>query len=69
MLIAAGSAQTPYVLIALLVGLVAGGLVFHISTRPPLDLSTGPAFLSGGAAAAAVIPLAFTVLERLGLLT
>ncbi|MDK9496151.1 hypothetical protein QEZ40_000493 [Streptomyces katrae] len=69
MLIAAGSADTAYALVALLACVVVGGLVFHVSTRPPLSMATGPAFLAGGAAGGVAIPIAFEVLERLGLLS
>ncbi|MFF1779875.1 hypothetical protein [Streptomyces virginiae] len=69
MLIAAGSTDTTYVLVALLACLIVGGTVFHISTRPPLDMAGGPAFLAGGAAGGLAIPIAFEVLERMGLLS
>ncbi|MGW2989335.1 hypothetical protein [Streptomyces goshikiensis] len=69
MLVAAGSADTAYTLLALVCCVVVGGLVFHISTRPPLDMALGPAFLAGGAAGGLAIPIAFDVLERLGLLS
>ncbi|MFF3864098.1 hypothetical protein [Streptomyces sp. NPDC002209] len=69
MLIAAGSADTAYTLFALLLCVVVGGLVFHISTRPPLNMAFGPAFLAGGTAGGLAIPIVFDVLERLGLLS
>lgn len=66
---AAGSQDTPYVMLGLMACLFVGFVTYHISRRPPLDMAGGPAFIAGGTAGGLAIPITFDVLERLHLIS
>ncbi|MFJ3975937.1 hypothetical protein [Streptomyces sp. NPDC090021] len=68
MLIAAGSADTAWVLFALTACLLVAFVTYHVSRSAPVSMASGPAFLAAGAAGGLAVPIAFQILEKLHLL-
>ncbi|WP_327135868.1 hypothetical protein OG311_37820 (plasmid) [Streptomyces sp. NBC_01343] len=68
MFIAAGSADTAWVMFALVGCLLVAVVTYHVSRAAPVSMAPGPAFLTAGAAAGLAVPIAFQILEKLHLL-
>ncbi|MFE6086034.1 hypothetical protein [Streptomyces virginiae] len=68
MLVAAGSADTAWVMFALTACLLVAFVTYHVSRAAPLGMAPGPAFLAAGTAGGLAVPIAFQIMEKLNLL-